>query len=422
MRVLIAGGGVIARGVIPELQTRGHDVRAWPAEPDLDVEPWDGAEAVDAVLQLDAACEVPAAERVIRIDSDGRAGVPPASRGTSRAADVRPDGTYVRWRAGRPLAIRTDVVYGPGDEVIAALLKKMRTLPVVPVPDGDKPFRPLWYRDAGKALARMLEGADPVDLAGPETTTLNDVVRRLRHILDRHPLAVPVPFAHKVPDAPENAPALPGIELTPLDEGLRMLADMLPEVLPEDGVGTMERKKFWADISGTRYDAAALMTLFRERITDVMPIEFAAEPGVPRRVELGVTLTAHLPLRGNIQVRAVELDRTRVVFATVEGHPLAGIVEFSAEDAGSAVRFRVDVSARAATLLDFVALHTVGKPAQTANWRAVVQKMIDLSGGTSDGVHQEAAKLDDAEAAEVEARVRRLVQRNTRLNADRAAL
>ncbi|HKO57193.1 MAG TPA: hypothetical protein VJ276_15055 [Thermoanaerobaculia bacterium] len=387
MRVLIAGGGVIAHGVVPELLDRGHDVRLLPAQPDLEVEAWDGAEAVDAVLQLDASCDVPAAERTVRIGSD----------------------------------VRTDVVYGPGDEVIAPLLKMIRTMPVVPVADGDEPFRPIWYRDAGKALVRMLEGADFADLAGPETTTLKDVVRRLEDITDRHPLVVPVPLGHALPEVPD-APALRGIDLTPLDEGLRMLADMLPEVLPEDGVGKMERKRFRADIRGTRYDAVGLMALFRERVTEVMPIEFAAEPGAPRRVELGATLTAHLPLRGNIQVRVVDLDRTRVVFATVEGHPLAGIVEFSAEDVGSAVRFRIDIAARAATLLDFVALHTVGKPAQAANWRAVVQKMIDLSGGTSDGVHHESAKLDDADAAKVEERVRVLVQRNTRLSADRAAL
>lgn len=360
MRVFVAGSGVIAEGVIPELRERGHEVSAAPP--------------FDAVLVLDETCPLPDAPRVLRIGEG--------------------------------------LVYGPGDEVIAPLLKMVRTLPVVPVTDGDKPIRPVWYRDAGKALAMLLERGDDgrVDLSGPEVTTLKDVVERLRAITNRHPLAVPVPLVHKLADAPEGDTLTSlGIDPTPLEDGLRMLADMLPEVLPEEGVGKIEHKRFWADISGTRYTAASLMTIFRERITEVMPIEFAAEPGAPRRVELGLTLTAHMPLRGNIQVRVVDLTPDHVVLATVEGHPLAGIVEFGAEERGSALRFLIEIHARAATMLDFVALHTVGKPAQAANWRAVVQKMIDFSGGSSDGVHDESEKLDDARAAEVERRVRRLV-------------
>ncbi|HEV7921486.1 MAG TPA: hypothetical protein VGR02_11930 [Thermoanaerobaculia bacterium] len=360
MRIFVAGSGVLADGVIPELRERGHEVCS--------------AGPVDAVLQLDEACPAPEAPRVVRVGSG--------------------------------------IVYGPGDEVIAPLLKMVRTLPVVPVAEGGKPIRPVWYRDAGKALASVLEGnADRIELAGPEVTTLDEIVDQLRAITDRHPLAMPVPLVHRLPEAPEEDTLTPlGIEATPLGEGLRMLADMLPEVLPEDGVGKIEHKRFWADIGGTKYTAVSLMTVFRERIREVMPIEFAAEPGAPRRVELGVTLTAHLPLRGNIQVRAVDVDPTRVVFATVEGHPLAGIVEFAAEDRGSGVRFLIDINARASNALDFLALHTVGKPAQAANWRAVVQKMIDLSGGSSDGVHEEAEKLDDARAAELERRVRGLVR------------
>jgi NADH dehydrogenase len=360
MRVFIAGSGPLAEVVAEALGERGHEVCA--------------EAPIDAVLQLDAACAAPGAPRTVRL-----------GRG---------------------------IVYGPADEVIAPLLKMVRTLPVVPVAEGDERIRPVWYRDAAKALVIALERGDhSVELAGPEVTTLGDVVDKLRAITNRHPLTVPVPLVHKLPEAPDADTLTPlGIEATPLETGLRMLADLLPETLPEEGVGKLEHKRFWADIHGTRLTAANLMTLFRERVNEVMPIEFAAEPGAPERVELGLTLTAHLPLRGNIQVRVVELQPTRVVFATVEGHPLAGIVEFAAEDRGNALRFVVEIHARAATLLDFVALHTVGKPAQAANWRAVVQKMIDLSGGTSDGVYEEAEKLDDAQAEEVERRVRRLVE------------
>jgi NADH dehydrogenase len=184
----------------------------------------------------------------------------------------------------------------------------------------------------------------------------------------------------------------------------------MQEVLPEDGVGSLEHKRFWADIRGSRYSAPALMKQFKERLNDFMPLEFAAEPGAPEHIEKGITLTGKLPLRGNFQVRVEVADPTHVVFATIEGHPLAGIVEFTTADSGGAVQFAIDVYSRASNLLDLIASRTIGGPAQSANWRAVVQRVIDASGGTSDGVHQEVEKLNDEEAKPVEARVKSMVQ------------
>ena len=127
--------------------------------------------------------------------------------------------------------------------------------------------------------------------------------------------------------------------------------------MAEDGVGSMHHKRFWADIAGSRFHAAQLMTIFKEKITDVMPIEFAAEPGVPTKVEAGVTLTGALPMRGNIQIRVEVSEPARVVFGTVEGHPLAGIVEFTTKDSGGGVQFAIDTYTRAATTLDEVQAH-----------------------------------------------------------------
>jgi hypothetical protein len=103
-----------------------------------------------------------------------------------------------------------------------------------------------------------------------------------------------------------------------------------------------------------------------------------------------------------------------VVFATVEGHPLAGIVEFTTSETGGALRFAIDTWTRASNFLDWVAVRTVGAPAQDANWRGVVQRVIDASGGTSDGVQQEKERLSEDEAARVEERVKSLVQERKR--------
>lgn len=343
--------------------------------------------------------------------------------------------------------VRPGNVYGPGDEVISLLLKMVRILPVVPVIDrGDQAFQPLWYEDLGRALAALVEGDQfvrkVIELGGRDVTSSNDVIDRLRTITDRNPVKVPIPamfasvtskLAASVVDIPiddnkltmlkegnvirQQSDALEqllGGDPTSLDDGLRKLADALPEQLPEDGVGAMHHKRFWADITGSTKSPAQLMSTFRADVNEIMPIEFAAEPGVETSADHGKTLTGAIPLRGNIQVRVEVAEPTHVVFATLEGHPLAGTVEFTTEAVDGGMRFAIDIFTRAANIFDLVALRTVGAPMQDANWRAVVQKMIDESGGSSDGVHHESRRLDDDEAAAAERRIRQIVQARQR--------
>ncbi|MEA2463994.1 MAG: hypothetical protein QOJ98_1741 [Acidobacteriota bacterium] len=341
--------------------------------------------------------------------------------------------------------VRPGNVYGPGDEVISTILKMVRMLPAVPViDDGEQQFQPIWHEDLAKILAATIERHDVqsqvLEAAGSELTSMNDLLRRFAEITGRSPVRVPVPMAlaqltakltptavalpvddNKLAMLSEtnvvrghSAAAVFGITTTPLDRGLRLLADALQETLPEEGFGSLEHKRFYADITGSRSNAVALMTLFKERVNEIMPIEFVAEPGAPDKVEQGATLTGSLPLRGNFQVRVQVSDPTHVVFATIEGHPLAGIVEFTSTDLSNGVRFAVDVYARASNFFDWVAVRTVGAPAQNANWRAVVQRMIDASGGTSEGVREEKEKLSEEDAAAVEKRVRGMVQERKR--------
>lgn len=343
--------------------------------------------------------------------------------------------------------VRPGNVYGPGDEVISNVLKMVRTLPAIPViDDGAQEFQPVWYEDLAKAIAVIVESGEmrgeAVEVAGGERTSLNDLLRRFAAITGRSPMRIPVPMplasaaakiASRAIDVPVDETKLTllreknvlsgtarntferlGITPTPLDEGLARLADALPEKLPEDGVGSMHHKHFHADITGSSHSPESLMALFRDRVTELMPIEFASEPGAPTRVERGATMTGSLPIRGHFQVRVEVCEPDRVVFATLEGHPLAGIVEFTARGTEQGVRFAIDVFTRAGNLIDLIAERTVGGAAQTANWRTVVQNVIDASGGTSDGVHSETRSLAEDEAGEVEQSVRSLVQRRQR--------
>jgi NADH dehydrogenase len=364
---------------------------------------------------------------------------------------------------GRWLILRPGNVYGPGDEIISTLLKMIRSLPAVPVIDnGEQRFQPIWHEDLGKAILRAVEDdsiyGEALDLGGPDITSMNDVLDRLSHITGRSPLRVPVPsflasIGIRVNDITSLGSRLAqalglnttinesklqmlqeenfiregtangltdvlDIRPTPLDEGLKRLADQVPELLPTEGVGSLERKRFWADIENSNYSPEELLELFRANCTEIMPIEFSAEPGAPQEVIEDATLTASLPLRGHIQIRVEEVSDRCISFATIEGHPLAGVVQFITDDSGRRVRFMVQVHARAANLFDLVAMRTVGSGMQRSNWEKVVDRMVGLSGGDApDGVQTETTKLDEQEAAQVEAEIKEMVTRRKRESA-----
>src|ERR1043166_6741281 len=170
--------------------------------------------------------------------------------------------------------VRTGLVYGPGDEVISRLLKMIRTSPVLPmIKDGNDAIQPLWHEDLHRALDTIVARDDPIgktlDIAGAEVTTLNDIVRRLCEITDRNPLHIPLPKSlapdTNIPPRRNDLVEVLGITPTPLDRGLLLLADAQPEVLPDEGVGAMKHKRYWADIAGSSKSAVALMMLFRDR-------------------------------------------------------------------------------------------------------------------------------------------------------------
>nr|MBA3272073.1 DUF1990 family protein [Acidobacteriota bacterium] len=217
---------------------------------------------------------------------------------------------------------------------------------------------------------------------------------------------------HNVITAPHENALLTvfGVQPTSLDEGLKTLADAQPEQLPQDGVGGLERKRFWADISGSAYGPEELMDQFRRRITEVIPIEFSAEPGAPQEAVHGATLTASLPLRGNIQIRVEEVTPREITFATLRGHPLAGVVRFAARQRENGVlRFTVSVFARAATTFDWVAMNTVGGVAQNSNWRTTVERVVELSGGKAGAVQSRSNTVSKQERVEIEERIGEIV-------------
>jgi len=360
-----------------------------------------------------------------------------------------------RGYAGDWVIVRPGNVYGPGDGQISYLLKMMRTLPVVPqIGGGEQEFQPIWHEDAAQAIALACERTDVVrralDLAGLERTSQRDLVDRLARIIDRHPPRIPLPeflaslgtraaaavgvqlpfnesqltMLHEgnvvPPDSVNALSDVFGVTPIPLDEGLKRLADVQPEQLPDEGIGALKRKRFWADIQGAAVTPEELFSRFRERFDDVTPVFLGVgvEPGTPRTLDEGATLTLNLPMRGHIQVRVAELAPRQLTLLTLEGHPLAGAVRFLVEDREGRLRFEVQVYDRAATLVDLVMMRALGDLLQNATWARTVERVVELSGGTApDGDDYEVEELDADQAAEVNAWLEELVMRRKRQEA-----
>lgn len=368
-----------------------------------------------------------------------------AERGASAYHKSKRDAeALVREYGGPWVILRPGNVYGPGDEVISQLLSMQRTLPAIPmIGSGTHIFQPIWYIDLGKAIRRAIDvevGCGVYELAGEEITSADDLLDRFERGTGRTPLRLPIPeflaslttrvaqaagvpfpinvsqfqmiVEHNVIEPAENNALrrVFQVEATPLTSGLKMLADAQLEQEPAEGVGGIEHKRFCADITGSQFSAEELMEHFRQRFTELLPLEFASEPGVPQEVVQGATLTATLALRGNIQIRVEEVTPCSLTFATLRGHPLAGVVHF--ETSGprpGVVKFAASIFARAATVFDWVALNIGGSVAQNWTWRTVVERVIEISGGSSDGVQEQSEVVSDDEGARVEEWIRDLI-------------
>jgi uncharacterized protein YbjT (DUF2867 family) len=354
----------------------------------------------------------------------------------------------VRAFSGSWIVVRVGAVMGPGDETVSVLLRMIRSLPAVPqIGDGEQPFQPVWHEDVAWAIAECLSRDDlnqrVLNIAGPEIVTVTEVMDLFGAVTDRSPLRLPLPaFLAK---AGSSLASAIGIDMPVSTATVQMLlegnflrddepndltstlkhtsestrtrlvelADSMLEQTPDQGVGKLQRRRFQVEIDGADASAERLMDRFRERFAEVVPFEAAAEPGAPTRLEEGATLTLELPPRGHVQVRAEQVTDRVVTLATIEGHPLAGVVRFQFQDRDDgAARFTIDVIERPATRLDQVSMALVGSAAQARTWKQTAENVVDLAGGRARAeVDEESWSLDDEEAEPLEEWVRDVVQR-----------
>jgi nucleoside-diphosphate-sugar epimerase len=385
--------------------------------------------------------------RFIYISSLGaEAGTSPYHRSKRRAEEV------VRGFAGGWIILRPGNVYGPGDEVISRLLTMVRSLPVIPVlGTGDDQFQPVWVEDLAAAIVDAVRRTDlhgrTLDLAGEEKISLNEMVDALGEITGRTPTRVPIPsflasagislaglVGVKVPVTESQLTMLaegsvirtPGtnaltsvfrIKPTPLDSGLRKLADGMPEQTPDQGVGMLKRKRFWLEIVGSPLTPQELFARFRVRFAELAPasMNLRAEPGTPSMLDLGTTITMALPVRGNVQVRVEKLTSNEAVLVTVAGHPLAGAIRFLSEQISDRIRFQVQIYDRPANLADWVVMRTVGEGIQASSWEELLEAIVPESGGAAvSPIKHEEESLTEDRALLVEAWLKDLITERKR--------
>lgn len=331
------------------------------------------------------------------------------------------------------VVLRPGAVYGPGDGHLSVLLRMVRTLPVIPtIGDGNQKFQPIWHEDFAKALRVAVERDDVrcgvFDVAGEELTSQNDLINRLRRITGRPAVQAPLPElitgwglraldaigvdvplseaqlemlteGNVVPDGAENAlTGMFGVSATPLDTGLRLLADAQPEQLPDDGVGPLTRRRFWVDVAPGRFDADGLFEHVRAHLPELLPavVRVGAEPNSSIALREGETITLEIPVRGNIQVRVAEVADHTITLLTLAGHPIAGAVRFivSPRDTPSGgLRFEIQVYERAANVFDELLMRTMGEWLQRATWVGLAENVAAAAGERTAAVESRTDEL-----------------------------
>jgi uncharacterized protein YbjT (DUF2867 family) len=368
-------------------------------------------------------------------------GKSPYHRSKRRAEEI------VRNFSGGWIILRPGNVYGPGDEVVSLLFTIVRTMLMVPViGTGDDKFQPIWVEDLAAAVSESVRRTDlhgrVLELAGEDVTTTNELLDKISQLTGRSPARLPIPsllasasvaiadiFGAKQPVTESQlimlregnfirtpgSNALTGvlrIKPTPLERGLRKLADAQPEQTPDTGVGSLKRKRFWVDMAGTGLTAEELFTRFRLRFSHVAPwlMNVRAEPETPTTLEKGATITMALPLRGNVQVRVEELTANQATLITLSGHPLAGAIRFISEQYSDVIRFQVQIYDRPANLADWLMMRTVGEGVQAYAWERLLEAVVRESAGTSASpVRHEEDYLDEKECERVEGWVKEIV-------------
>jgi uncharacterized protein YbjT (DUF2867 family) len=105
----------------------------------------------------------------------------------------------VRKAVPKATILRPSVIFGPGDGLFERFASMARLSPVLPlIGGGHTRFAPLYVGDLARAVLAALNEAQAkgqtYELGGPQTMTLEQIMRAVLHTTRRKRLLVPVPF------------------------------------------------------------------------------------------------------------------------------------------------------------------------------------------------------------------------------------
>jgi uncharacterized protein YbjT (DUF2867 family) len=263
--VAVAGGtGFVGGAIVRELVARGHrvivlshrksggvvelegagEVEVRPADvtrPETLAGALAGADALVVALAFhNYPIEAPRRGQTFeKVDAGGTEALVAAARaagsvrrlvymsGAGAAADARYHWFRAKWRAeeavrcsGMPYTIfRPSWLYGPGDHALNRFLNMSRWLPFVPqIGNGRQIYAPAFIDDMGRLVAEALETPATIgatlEVGGPESMTMDDVIRAALRTMGRHRVILHAPvFLMKLAARPLTL--LPSPPLTP---------------------------------------------------------------------------------------------------------------------------------------------------------------------------------------------------------------
>lgn len=157
-----------------------------------------------------------------------------------------------------------------------------------------------------------------------------------------------------------------------------------------DGWGPLIQRDYRVVIADSKLEPEELTLRVQTRFPEFSPPQTATFCRTERHedepLQVGEDMNIGIALKGGCQVRVVHTDDRSLTMRTIEGHPEAGRITFSADrDEDGHVIFTIRSRTRAADFLSYAGYFLIGKQMQARTWTRFLENVVRESGGTQVG-------------------------------------